>query len=541
MQTKQPSRRTLLPLRSTDHTGTLAGMSANDLVLCAACNAQVAADATTCPACAQPVLLQDRYRLRSVVGQGAVGITYRADDVRTGAVVAIKEMPLRHTLDSDVRARMEREARVLSELSHDRIPEYVDQFVAGAGKHRAFYLVQGFVDGVTLEQEMARRRYTEAEVVAILDEVLAVLEYLHGLAPPVIHRDLKPGNVARRRTDGRLVLLDFGAVRDVLKDPTVGGSTVAGTYGFMAPEQFRGEATPRTDLYAVGVLAVVLLSRRTPLEMVRPDHSLDWEGSTEHVSPRLRALLGRLLKADPRERPASAATVRGELRRILEPEPDPAPRPVPEPARFGQLPLPEPVPDPGQMYMEIGGRRVPITSTMRKQLGARSKKIAVLLALIGCWIGLHHWYLGRPFWGILSALFAWTPLPAIVSLVQAAQMFFMPQREFDERYNQALLELARSDTRDLAFQIRELHQLVRDGALTHDEFEREKARLLGRQPSGGKLLRGLDQPAVQHLARHLDSLRELPERILSELDEARRRNRRDKNKKGGRGGQQLLE
>ena len=295
-------------LRHAPGRRTLPGVT----VLCASCGASVD-EADACTACGEPTRLDGRYRLLSIVGQGAAGVTYRGEVCEDGAPVAVKEMPLRHTVDAKSRERMAREARVLRQLDHPQVPAYVDHFEVGSGKQRAFYLVQAFIEGKTLADEMEDRRYTEAEVVEILEELLDVLGYMHGLQPPVVHRDLKPRNVIRRASDGKLVLIDFGAVRDVLKDPALGGSTVAGTYGFMAPEQFRGDATPATDLYALGVLAVVLLSRKDPIDLVRPDHSLDWKGHV-HASDGLKQAIDQLLTLDPKMRPQRAADVLKSLR-----------------------------------------------------------------------------------------------------------------------------------------------------------------------------------------------------------------------------------
>ena len=106
------------------------------------------------------------------------------------------------------------------------------------------------------------------------------------------------------------------AVRDVVQDPTTGGSTVAGTYGYMAPEQFKGDATPRSDLYAVGAIAVELLSRQSLIDLVGVDHQLDWKKALAHASEPTKALIGRLLSASPEMRPASAKRVRAEIARI---------------------------------------------------------------------------------------------------------------------------------------------------------------------------------------------------------------------------------
>lgn len=283
--------------------------------VCAGCGEKAASMEGTCDQCGAMVALDGRYGLQSIVGRGAAGTTWKALDGQTDEAVAVKELPIRPGTPLTVRERMHREARVLGELEHDRIPRYIDDLEAGSGRHRSFYVVQSFVEGPTLAALAQSKRFSQDEIIGMLDEVLAILEYLHGLAPPVIHRDLKPGNVIRRASDGALVLIDFGAVKDVAGDPRTGGSTIAGTYGYMAPEQFRGLASPATDLYGVGAMAVALLSRRDLIDLVGPDHRLKWRDAVT-ASPGLIALIERLLADDPSDRPTSAKAVRAALARV---------------------------------------------------------------------------------------------------------------------------------------------------------------------------------------------------------------------------------
>jgi len=379
------------------------------MVLCASCGASVE-DGPACAECGDPVHLEGRYRLLSVVGQGAAGVTYRGEAIDEGRAVAVKEMPLRRTVEAKARERMVREAHVLRQLDHPRVPAYVDHFEAGSGKQRAFYLVQAFIEGPTLTEEMAERRYTCEEVTAILCELLDVLGYLHGLQPPVVHRDLKPNNVIRRRTDGRLVLIDFGAVRDVLKDPALGGSTVAGTYGYMAPEQFRGDASPASDLYALGVLAVVLLSRRDPLDLVKPDHSLEWAAHV-HATPGLQAVIGDLLVADPAARPQSASAVAKRLR---------APH-VPTATSTTTTALVAPKP-----YLH--------------------RPLATAMAFVTAPFGGHNFYLGRTGRGIVSVLFFWTLIPLFLSIADGLRFANMSRDRFDAEFNPEWLAARASGT-----------------------------------------------------------------------------------------------
>lgn len=286
-------------------------------MICGHCGEAIEGQPTSCPACEADPLLEGRYRLEAVVGRGAAGITYRAVRLADGQAVAIKEMPF-HRIDSPkVRALFDRETRVLQQLDHPRIPAYVDHFVAGDGRHRSLYLAQAFIDGPTLAAEMASRRYREDEVLAIVAEVADILDYLHTLRPPVIHRDLKPGNLMRRTHDEAIVLVDFGAVRDALADPAMGGSTVVGTYGYMAPEQYRGDASPATDLYALGVTAAVLLTRRPADALSERPGAIDWRREVD-AHPATAALLDDLLRSDPIRRPESARVVARRAREAIE-------------------------------------------------------------------------------------------------------------------------------------------------------------------------------------------------------------------------------
>jgi hypothetical protein len=272
-------------------------------VICGSCGAEVTGAARQCPGCHGETALAGRYRLEAVLGQGAMGTTYRATRLEDERVLCVKELRYGRVGSFEAEKLFRREAALLRQLSHPAIPAYVDDFAAGEGKAFSLYLVQEHVAGRTLKQELEGHRYGEAEVLAIIDELLDVLAYLHGRSPPVIHRDLKPSNVIRREADGRLVLVDFGAARDAVREG--GGSTIAGTFGYMAPEQFRGEATPATDLYGLGALAVGLLARRDPAAMLTDDHRLAWRPHLR-VGPRTQELLDLLLALDPTLRPPHA-------------------------------------------------------------------------------------------------------------------------------------------------------------------------------------------------------------------------------------------
>jgi serine/threonine protein kinase len=283
-------------------------------VLCPECGEAAQREAGTCGACGEDLRLNGRYLLTRVLGAN-VGTTYLAQDLTHLDKVVIKELAYGKLDAWKTEELFQREIRVLRQLDHPLIPDYLDHFPLGQGKRQRQYLIQQYLQGESLREELEHRRYNEAEVLEILDGVLSVLEYLQELRPPLIHRDLKPSNLLRL-PDGRIALIDFGAVKDLFASEG-DNPTVAGTFGFMAPEQFQGEATLQTDLYALGVVALNLLSRTPPEKMLGTSMQLQWREHVE-VSAPVERLLDRLLQAEAARRPASAAAARDLLREVRE-------------------------------------------------------------------------------------------------------------------------------------------------------------------------------------------------------------------------------
>jgi eukaryotic-like serine/threonine-protein kinase len=215
----------------------------------------------------QGEIIRDRYSILHILGQGGIGITYAAEDLQTGEKVALKAVSLRRTNDLKVLELFEREARILAQIKHPAIPRYIDYFEVGKRRDRFFYLAQQLAEGNSLAQLIANGwRPPATEVRWTANQILDILVYLQQLAPPVIHRDIKPHNIIRR-DDGQIFLVDFGAVQDVYHQTITGGSTVVGTYGYMAPEQFRGKAILATDLYGLGATIIYLLTCKTPADL----------------------------------------------------------------------------------------------------------------------------------------------------------------------------------------------------------------------------------------------------------------------------------
>jgi tRNA A-37 threonylcarbamoyl transferase component Bud32 len=238
-----------------------------------------------------------RYRVVGVLGEGAQAETLEALDTQNGRHVALKRFLVRGAKSWKDVELAEREARVLAQLSHPKLPRYLDAFEEDG----ALFLVMEKVEGESLAALRKRGATLDrAEVLRLLDELGQIFEYLHGRAPAIIHRDVKPGNILRK-PDGSFALVDFGSVRDSLKPE--GGSTVVGTFGYMAPEQFQGRALPQSDVYSLGATALAVLTGRDPEALPHRGLAIDVAAVLGHDRP-LADVLSRLLDPDPDRRPA---------------------------------------------------------------------------------------------------------------------------------------------------------------------------------------------------------------------------------------------
>ncbi|MEA5464478.1 serine/threonine protein kinase [Leptothoe sp. PORK10 BA2] len=252
-------------------------------------------------------VVHNRYRILAILGQGGSSITYEAEDQIQGHLVAIKELSLRGLSDWKKLELFEREAQVLASLDHPGIPKYVDYFQVDTHQNRYFYIVQALAKGPSLADLVATgQRFSEAETQQIAIEILQILEYLHALNPPIIHRDIKPQNIIRD-DDGRIFLVDFGAVQTVYHNTIAFGSTVVGTFGYMAPEQFRGKAYTNTDLYGLGATLLNLLTHQNPADLPQKRLRLDFRPAVT-VSEEFSLWLEGLVEPGVEDRFESAST-----------------------------------------------------------------------------------------------------------------------------------------------------------------------------------------------------------------------------------------
>jgi serine/threonine protein kinase len=270
--------------------------------------------------CGQGQLFHNRYEILRILGRGGFGITFLAKDATLpgNPLCVIKQLCPKVTNPRSLeraRERFEKEAKILGQLgSHSQIPMLLDYFEVNG----EFYLVQEYIRGSTIAREIRRYgRKDEAAVKQFLVEILPVLKYVH--KNRVIHRDIKPQNLLRCDEDKRLVLIDFGAVKEELiatgeVSTKTNSTNFVGTMGFAPPEQFTLRSVYSSDIYALGVTCIYMLTAKAPLEF-EYDHDtgeIAWQREVE-VSEHFAQVLNKMLKMSLEERFKKADDVMWDL------------------------------------------------------------------------------------------------------------------------------------------------------------------------------------------------------------------------------------
>ncbi|QSJ19811.1 protein kinase [Nostoc sp. UHCC 0702] len=258
-----------------------------------------------CIHCGQPLTVQQtirHYQVLRTLGQGGMGTTYLAWDT-AGAIAGKPQLLVLKQMNADMakiakaQELFEREAHTLKLLNHSGIPKYYDFFVEGGKKYLAMELVHG--------QDLEKYIYTTGPVtpnqaIAWMIQTCDILDYLHSQDPPLIHRDIKPANLMVRNSNNQIVVLDFGAVKEIGTTP----GTRIGAEGYCAPEQERGQPLTQSDLYAIGPTLIFLMTAENPFKFYRQrGRNFRFDvASVPTITPQLREIIDRVTEPLPRDR-----------------------------------------------------------------------------------------------------------------------------------------------------------------------------------------------------------------------------------------------
>lgn len=275
-----------------------------------------------CQNCGAELLLRRRYRMIRALGRGGFGATFLArDELLPGKPPCVikqlrpsAEAP--HILDM-ARDLFKREAKILGMIgNHPQLPRLLDYFES----EQEFFLVQEYINGLTLQQEVKRGGpFTEAGVKQFLSEILSMVQYVHD--NHVIHRDIKPANIIRRDQDKKLVLIDFGAVKDKV-NPTLAANSdqtaltayAIGTPGYAPPEQMAMRPVYASDIYALGVTCIYLLAAKAPKDLNYDPNTgeLLWRDHV-HISDHFAGVLQKMLEISVKHRYQSVEAIHRDL------------------------------------------------------------------------------------------------------------------------------------------------------------------------------------------------------------------------------------
>ncbi|MDY6902209.1 MAG: serine/threonine-protein kinase [Cyanobacteriota bacterium] len=269
-------------------------------------------------------LICDRYQVIRILNQGIFCKTYIARDI---SITDYPTCVVKHFLPSDrialpikTRRRLfTREVEALMKLDNY---EYVPYLLNHFEENQEFYLVQEFINGHSLSAELhSGKRWSETKVIKLLKEVLNILIFVH--AQGLIHRDVKPSNIMRRKRDNRLVLIDFGAVKPMWNEllrnqANIDNTTIAiGTPGYMPYEQHQGKPVPNSDIYALGMIGIQALTGVHPLQLPKdPDTGeIVWQHLVR-INKRLALVINKMVCYHSQNRYKSAIVALAALMQL---------------------------------------------------------------------------------------------------------------------------------------------------------------------------------------------------------------------------------
>ncbi len=336
-----------------------------------------------CRSCGSKLLLKDRYRAIKPIGQGGFGRTFLAvdEDKPSKPRCVIKQFFPQAQGTSNIQKAAElfhQEAMRLDELGqHPQIPDLLAHFEQDGFS----YLVQEFIEGLTLSQELASKRsFNETEIRQLLNDLLPVLQFVH--SQQVIHRDIKPANIIRRSlplqkgSQGGIVLVDFGASKVATKAALQQTGTTIGSPEYVAPEQARGWAVFASDIYSLGVTCIHLLTGLSPFNLydIQQDRWVWRQFLKRPVSDALGKILDKTIESALNRRYQSATEVLRDLnyQSAAPAMPKPASPPVKSPPAVAPPPVAKGIID--QELADVSSQFLGVTPGKSHQESANSQQ-----------------------------------------------------------------------------------------------------------------------------------------------------------------------
>ncbi|WP_333191515.1 bifunctional serine/threonine-protein kinase/ABC transporter substrate-binding protein [Microcoleus sp. Pol7_A1] len=298
-------------------------------------------------------ILRDRYRIIGQLGQGGFAKTYTANDALgspENPLCVVKEIEPPESNDprllKEAQQQFEREAQTLKYLDKcPQIPKLIDRFIE-QGK---FYLIQEYIEGNPLNKELASiSQFQESEVIDLLQDILSVLDCVHSQG--IIHRDIKPSNLIRRKLDGKIVLIDFGAVKAIgtlaIENGQITQTRAVGTDGYMPAEQWKNQPRLNSDIYAAGIIGIQAIAGLDIEDFFNDKKTgeLIWRYSSDdrpmvQISDQLEKVLNKMVRYHFNDRYQSVAEVLQDLRSLTELHSPPPKRRLFSRSIFSLLPL----------------------------------------------------------------------------------------------------------------------------------------------------------------------------------------------------------
>ena len=255
-------------------------------------------------------LFDGRYKIISTLGKGGTSTVYLAQNIKLGTLWAVKQVDKKHGGKMDLLA----EPNILKKLNHTALPRIFDMIE----DEQFLYIIEDFVEGVSLEKELAVCGYfSEGKVLMWAVQLCDVLHYLHTFKPnPIVFRDLKPANIILTY-DEQIKLIDFGVAREH-KVEAAGDTTYLGTRGYAAPEQYgHAQTDARTDIYSLGITLYQLLTGIKPTVSTTSHALHDIRQINPLVSQQIEYVIFKCTRQDPKERFQTVAEVMRELQNII--------------------------------------------------------------------------------------------------------------------------------------------------------------------------------------------------------------------------------